>query len=139
MSIIKSPFLLFNSGTSELGVFNTLNEFQTTSKKILNSGYFGNLVIVDRDGQGYDFSNVVKTGFNGWIRGWNPILKGTQIKVDFTLSTKKQYHLPELIDLVTEKLAKRIYEAIVGIEEIRQGVKTSKNIAELINNLRQIN
>ncbi|GAB4034630.1 hypothetical protein [Spirosoma jeollabukense] len=103
MEEVVFPVISFYEGRSMIYYFDSKKEFHYTSEEILKKGLFKNVQLIDSNGQGHKIQAVEKTGYRG-LWGFHPLLKGTSIKVKYTLEKTKQYAFEEIKQFIFEKL-----------------------------------
>jgi hypothetical protein len=139
MNKLSSPYLVLHLDKNEIGVFNSIDVFKKTSREILNSGYFNRLRIFTKEGLTLKLINAKEIGYNGIIRGWNPMLKGICIKIDYEFEPAKIIEFNELKEMVNKRLRTPSFNSIINIEEIKLGVNEASNYSEIILALESIN
>ena len=106
-------------------------KFKVADKKLVESGVFNSVNIIDSNGEEFSIKSVKNLGWAGPFLGFNPMRKGRQIKIDFELISRGNYTLGEFKKIILLKLKNspsNYKEEIIGIIE---NSYSFKNIIDL--------
>ena len=81
---LRFPVVGIRSNDPMVYFFAQAAELETTSEQLLGQGVFRGVEFVDTTGRVFTVKHVHKTGYRG-LWGWNPLRKGRQVSVRFTL------------------------------------------------------
>ena len=106
----------------------TSEDLETASALALKDGYFDGLVVIDHDGRTFKVTSAVpRTPIGALRRLFNP-----RVRLNVELGETQPIAFEDLRERILHVLEDDLWEALVGIEEVRKRVYAAANVAELI-------
>lgn len=130
---LNYPVFVFKKEDNMIYVFFKERELKSTNDYFLSKdGFIGN-AIIDSTGNKYKINKVVKVKYLG-LWGFNPLLKGRQILVDFEyIPEVKKVSLSDFKMDVIHRIdkTKRIWQSGWEIDELKEAVMNSLSFKEV--------
>ncbi|MDM1552839.1 hypothetical protein [Empedobacter falsenii] len=130
---LKYPVFTFQKNNNMIYVFFKERNLKSTSENLLNEhGFIGN-IIIDSLGNKFRIKNVSKVKYLG-LWGFNPLLKGRQILIDFEYESKlDQISLEDFKKEILLRInkTKKIWISSWDINELRDAILNSSSFDEI--------
>ncbi|MGX5691518.1 hypothetical protein [Arcticibacter tournemirensis] len=134
---LNYPVIVLSRKDDMVYVYFNDKDLKSTSEELLKKLDYTNLDLIDRVGHKYKINKAFKVKYLG-LWGFNPLLKGRQILIDFKYDPEVQcVSLDDFKDEIVKRLEKkkRFWEASWDVEELKQKVShcpSFSGIAELL-------
>lgn len=135
MEDVVFPIISFYEDRNMIYYFDSKKQFNYTSEEILKKGVFKNSQLIDSIGQWYKIQSVEKTGYRG-LWGFHPLLKGTSIKVKYTLEKTKLYDFEEIKQFILETI--NVHSSRILWGRTKQGLLDKLSAATTIKELLEV-
>ncbi len=132
---LKYPVFAFKKNDNMVYVFFKERDLKSTSIQILNTINFGNVTHIDSLGNKYKIKKAFKVKYLG-LWGFNPLLKGRQILIDFEYAPAvEQVLLSDFKKDIIHRIdkTKRIWQSGWDINELKEAVLNSSSFEEIAN------
>jgi len=134
---LSYPIIVLSKNDNMVYVYFKERDFNSTSEDLLKKIDYTNLEVIDSLGHNYKIKRAYKVKYLG-LWGYNPLLKGRQILIDFEYDSEVQVvslesFKEEIIKKLEEK--KKFWEASYDLQELKQSVYQSQSfsmIAQLL-------
>lgn len=129
---LEYPVFAFQKNDNMIYVFFIEDDLKSTNEDFLKKGGFKGNIIVDATGKTYKIKNAYKVKYLG-LWGFNPLLKGRQILVDFEYEPETtQITLDNLKKDIIERIdkTKRIWQSAWDIDEFKKEIESSKTFRD---------
>lgn len=121
------PILCLKEKDNMVYYFESVKSLEYTSDELFKAGVFKGVKYIDAIGMKYHILETQKIGYVG-LWGWNPLLKGRQIKVRHKFSESEKVNIDNLKD-----------ELITKVKKHRQYWSESWDINELVMKIYEAN
>jgi hypothetical protein len=130
---MEYPILIIKKSDPMIYIYKDYDSMRKTSEELFEENIWKDAEIYDANSQKYYVIDEKKVGLRG-LWGWNPLLKGKSIWVDFTFSDGITFDLEKLKEELILKIKKKkqYWEASWDIEELIEKVKTESNFKKII-------
>lgn len=134
---LNYPVIVLSRKDDMIFVYFNDKDLKSTSEELLKKIDYTNLELIDRLGHKYKINKAFKVKYLG-LWGFNPLLKGRQILIDFEYDPEMQsVSLDDFKEEIIKRLEKkkRFWETSWDVEELKQKVfdsPTFSGIAELL-------
>lgn len=130
---VEYPIFVFQKGDSMIYVFSNEKDLKSTNTEIFEKLNYKDTVHIDSLGNKYKIDKAFKVKNLG-LFGFNPLLKGKQILIDFEY--EPEVEKITLDDFKKDILArvdktKRIWQSAWDIEELKNAIANSKSFEEI--------
>ncbi len=130
---LNYPVIVLSRMDNMVYVYFNDKDLKSTSEELLKKLDYTNLELIDRFGCKYKINRAFKVKYLG-LWGFNPLLKGRQILIDFEYDPEVQSvslddFKEEIIKRVEKK--KRFWETSWDIDELKQKVNQSSTFSEI--------
>ncbi len=135
---LKYPVFVFWKNDNMVYVFFNERDLKSTNTQIFNTFNYKNVVHIDSLGNEYKIEKTLKVKYLG-LWGFNPILKGRQILIDFEYSPEiKTIQLSDFKNEVIHRIdkTKKIWQSGWDINELKELIKSSSSFQEIANLLK---
>jgi len=130
---LNYPIIVLSKKDNMVYAYFNDKELKSTSEELLKKLDYTNLELIDRFGCKYKINKAFKIKYLG-LWGFNPLLKGRQILIDFEYDPEVQSvsldNFKEEIIISVEK-KKRFWETSWDIDELKQKVNQSSTFNEM--------
>lgn len=130
---LKYPVFVFQKYNDMIYVFFNERDLKSTNTEIFKSFNYKNVVHVDSLGNEYKIYKAFKVKYLG-LCGFNPLLKGRQILIDFEYSGDvKSLDLSDFKEniIVRVEKTKRIWQTGWDINELKEKIANSSSFMEI--------
>lgn len=130
---LKYPVFVFQKYNDMIYVFFNERDLKSTNTEIFKSFNYKNVVHVDSLGNEYQIYKAFKVKYLG-LCGFNPLLKGRQILIDFEYSGDvKSLDLSDFKEniIVRVEKTKRIWQTGWDINELKEKIANSSSFMEI--------
>lgn len=127
------PIFVLPKNNSMIYVYFREKDLKSTSETLLKKIDYSKMELIDASGGKYRIKNAFKTGYRG-IWGFNPLLKGRQILIDFEyFPDVEKMSLSDFQAEIIERIEKnkRFWESGWDINELRKRVQDADNFAAI--------
>jgi hypothetical protein len=135
---LKYPVFAFQKGNSMIYVFLKEYALKSTSKRFLNNGGFKGDTIVDSMGNVFKIKNAQMVKYRG-LGGFNPLLKGRQILVDFEYENEvSSMSLSDFKKDIVKRIAQNsnYWQASGDVSDLQTAVEECFSFEEIANLLK---
>jgi hypothetical protein len=129
--LLKYPIICLSKKNHMIYLYSNYSDMRKTSEDLL--GIWSDVKIIDSQGLEFKINEVKKTGLRG-IFGWNPLLKGKSIYVDFVFSDGKNVDFVTLKNEIINRVekTKQFWKEAWSIKELKNAINEAKTFEELI-------
>lgn len=128
------PVIVLPRNNSMIYVYFKERDLKSTSEELLQKLDYSNLDLIDVLGRKYKIKRAFKVKYLG-LWGFNPLLKGRQILIDFELNSIENVRLEDVQQELIKRVEKnkRFWESAWDIEELKEKLQGSKTFDEIAN------
>ncbi len=130
---LKYPVFAFHKNDNMIYVFFKEDDLKSTSEGFLNEGGFVGDSITDASGHKFKIKKAFKVKYLG-LWGFNPLLKGRQILVDFEYESEvEKVTLDDFKKdiLVRIDKKKQIWQSAWDISKLKEAIRNSLSFEEI--------
>lgn len=135
---LKYPIIVLPKKSNMVYVYFKEKDLKSTSEELLRKLDYPNLDLIDASGCKYKIKRAFKVKYLG-LWGFNPLLKGRQILVDFEYEPEvEQLFLSDFKNDIIHRVdrTKRIWQSGWDINELKEAVTNSSSFEEIANLLK---
>jgi len=128
---LSYPIIVLSKNDNMVYVYFEEKDFKSTSEDLLKKIDYTALEIIDNLGDNYKIKKVYKVKLLG-LWGYNPLLKGRQILIDFEYNSEVQkVSLESFKEEIIKKLEKKkkFWEASYNFKELKHSVYQSSSFS----------
>lgn len=135
---LKYPVIVLPRKDNMVYVYFTEKELKSTSEELLQKLDYTNLDLIDASGRKHKIKRAFKVKYLG-LWGFNPLLKGRQILIDFEYEPEvEQVLLSDFKEKIIYRVdrTKQIWQSGWDINELKEAVTKSSSFKEIANLLK---
>lgn len=130
---LNYPIIVLSKKDNMVYVYFKEKDFKSTSEELLKKIDFANLEVIDSLGHNYKINKAYKIKYLG-LWGYNPLLKGRQILIDFEYDSEVQMisledFKAEIIKRLEKK--KKLWEMSYDFQELKHRVYHSPSFSTI--------
>lgn len=135
LSIKKFPIIHLLKNDNRIYALRTDKQFYRAGYDLL--GIFKDSIVIDSQGNYYLITEAVKRKWGTWLWGFNPMVKGRIVIVDFLINDSKRISLEELKELILSQLEHKPIPSFwynqSNISSLKSRVEQAATYEEMIN------
>lgn len=130
---MKFPITIFDEKDPMVYSFPDEKSLKKSSEELFAKNVWKSYRFIDSDGYEYSVLDVRRAGTRGFM-GWNPLLKGKQIWVEFDLSERKSIDVDVFKSILLNRvsLSESFWEESYDIDELKEEIRQSHDFETLI-------